>query len=103
VLIGVGGLFGFAYIGDKAGKAEGNAPKSVLSPSPVRPDPPPAAQSNDLGFAPTPEASTAAAEVPTSPTGMKTCPDCAEEVRAAARKCRFCDYVLTSVPSPVDS
>jgi hypothetical protein len=24
--------------------------------------------------------------------GMKTCPDCAEEVRFAARKCRFCGF-----------
>jgi hypothetical protein len=25
-------------------------------------------------------------------SGMKRCPDCAEDVRAAARKCRFCGY-----------
>lgn len=28
------------------------------------------------------------------PAGSKTCPDCAEEVRAAARKCRFCGYTF---------
>jgi hypothetical protein len=33
-------------------------------------------------------------EEPPEPASMefKTCPDCAEEVRAAARKCRFCNY-----------
>jgi rubredoxin len=25
---------------------------------------------------------------------MKVCPDCAEEVRIAARKCRFCGFVF---------
>jgi hypothetical protein len=29
---------------------------------------------------------------PAASTEMKVCPDCAEEVRAAARKCRFCGY-----------
>ena len=28
--------------------------------------------------------------------GFKICPDCAEEVRFAARKCRFCSYLFTS-------
>jgi hypothetical protein len=34
----------------------------------------------------------AAVGSPTSDTGMKTCPRCAEEVRAAAQICRFCRY-----------
>lgn len=30
---------------------------------------------------------------------FKTCPDCAEQVRFAARKCRFCGYVFTDAPA----
>jgi TM2 domain-containing membrane protein YozV len=36
---------------------------------------------------------------------IKICPDCAEEVRAAARKCRYCGHAfdpsLAAVPMPV--
>lgn len=35
---------------------------------------------------------------PASPEA-KTCPDCAEEVKAAARKCRFCGYEFEAVPA----
>lgn len=41
-----------------------------------------------------------------SATGMKRCPDCAELVQGAARKCRFCghefavDEMTTATPAP---
>jgi Uncharacterised protein family UPF0547. len=31
---------------------------------------------------------------------VKACPDCAEEVRVAARKCRFCNYSFEGVERP---
>jgi hypothetical protein len=39
---------------------------------------------------------------PTPPVAdYKICPDCAEEVRAAARKCRFCGFQFQLVPNSV--
>src|SRR5205809_7852643 len=35
-----------------------------------------------------------------SAEGFKTCPDCAEEVRSAARKCRFCGYLFEPADKP---
>ena len=40
-----------------------------------------------------------------TPTALKTCPDCAEQVQLAARICRYCRYDFTvgsasAVPSP---
>jgi hypothetical protein len=44
----------------------------------------------------------AIAPEPASTTAdSKTCPDCAEEVRAAARKCRFCGYIFEDVTTPL--
>jgi Uncharacterised protein family UPF0547 len=50
----------------------------------------------------------AAAEQPDTPKTpapgapeFKTCPDCAEEVRFAARKCRFCGFVFEQRPPSV--
>jgi hypothetical protein len=59
-------------------------------------------QGDSFGFEP--RRATVAADQPAPGNGhaaphspaleLKTCPDCAEEVRAAARKCRFCNYVF---------
>jgi hypothetical protein len=35
--------------------------------------------------------------VAASGPSLKTCPDCAEEVRLPARKCRFCGYIFADV------
>ena len=32
--------------------------------------------------------------------GMKTCPECAEEVRVAARRCRYCNHRFETADSP---
>ena len=44
-----------------------------------------------------------AADAPTGEDGrvMKRCPDCAEDVRAEARICRFCRYEFPPQPEPV--
>ena len=34
---------------------------------------------------------------------VKTCPDCAEEVKAAAAKCRFCNYRFDEAPLDADA
>lgn len=101
--IGLGVFFTCAYFGEKADREKGTAgdrPRAA----------PTASTSNEattnqrtvsksLGF----EAKTAppnpvpeAPAVATAPE-FKTCPDCAEEVRAAARKCRFCGYEFADV------
>jgi hypothetical protein len=62
----------------------------------------------ELQLRPTPQI------VPTSPaplsapataeadsTQFKTCPDCAEPVRAAAKKCRFCGYIFETSQTPI--
>ena len=36
-----------------------------------------------------------------APSETKTCPDCAEEVRAVARKCRFCGHAFEHPTDPV--
>lgn len=49
-----------------------------------------------LGEAPAihPEDEIAAIDAPETEEATKICPDCAETVKVAARKCRFCGYVF---------
>ena len=41
-----------------------------------------------------------AAGVVTSEPVMKACPDCAEPVRLAARRCRYCGYLFGAIDQP---
>jgi len=50
--------------------------------------------------APTPPAITPAASTAGVASEMKVCPECAEEVRAAARICRYCRHEFASAPAP---
>lgn len=89
--IGIGIFFTLAYFADKAekeGVAAGKRP-STAKPSyaskVVAVQPPPVVP---VPVAPAPVAT----QAPVANAEFKTCPDCAEQVRAAARKCRFCNY-----------
>lgn len=63
-------------------------------------DPPKPPQTrNAHGFADPPQAKPAPPSRDAA-SEFKTCPDCAEQVRSAARKCRFCGYMFESVDSP---
>ncbi len=68
----------------------------------LRPDPS-AQRARVTGFAPTldgPVHSTPMpAQRPDQNPAYKFCPDCAEEVRAAARKCRFCGHIFEGIPA----
>ena len=39
------------------------------------------------------------AHLPADRERLQDLPDCAEDVRAAARKCRFCGYLFTRTPA----
>lgn len=55
-------------------------------------DPPPIEEGEDA------ELDEAPAAIEAAPVETKTCPECAEEVKAAARKCRFCGYRFEPEP-----
>jgi Uncharacterised protein family UPF0547 len=66
---------------DRASPLDGGAGSAPISVTPVG-----VSQPGQMAVAP-----------PASPaTEFKTCPDCAELIRAAARKCRFCGYMFES-------
>lgn len=67
-----------------------SAPGNMRQPSPPPPSPPPQA--------PRPRGTISTPTPAPQPPTLKTCPDCAEQVQAAARICRFCRYEFPTEP-----
>ena len=116
ILTGVVGLVAYVLVGKKrrplvnAGASSSNdvavwassRTDNLTEPGPNTPISP-VASTNAFGFDPSTSSAPAliarSSEVPPPATvELKTCPDCAEEVRSAARKCRFCGCVFESQP-----
>ena len=79
--------------------------RAAMRSSPVAAAPAPSAwywfSDLDRKTATRPAKAEARSEQTSEPTPeLKTCPDCAEEVRFAARKCRFCGYMFESADVP---
>jgi hypothetical protein len=97
ILTGILGLIAYVLVGKKRGgsqsagggagtESQDSLTQAIADYKPKSASIPPA-PNNELGSEPattfTPASAPAASE-------FKPCPDCAEEVRFAARKCRFC-------------
>jgi hypothetical protein len=71
--------------------ADAHSGKRAEGAEPATPIPPPASTIAYPAVAPQPSPTLTA----TTPE-FKTCPDCADQIRFAARKCRFCGYMFES-------